>query len=125
MTETLTPLMHNNLKDIDAIEKLNETDLKCINDIKNILKRHNKEDKFGVLLLHKHFDISEDEIMLESIDVKNRILITKPQKISTLKQNSFIQTVWSFSNNPSLNKNCESCCPRDTSGKHHGYRDHC
>lgn len=125
MTEILTPLVHNNLKDIDEVEKLNDSDLKCINQVREILKQHQKEDKFGVLLLHKHFDIDEDEIMLESIDLKTRTLTTKPVKTSTLKNSSFIQTVWAFSNEPSLNRSCQSCCPYDKSGKHYGYRDHC
>lgn len=125
MTESLTPLAHNYLKDINSIEKLNLTDLNCINEVKDVLKKHDKEDKFGVLLLHKHFDLEEDEIMLESIDTENRILTTQPKKINELSESSFIQTVWSFSKDPSLNKSCESCCPFDKSGRHVGYRDHC
>lgn len=125
MTNTLTALAHNKLKDIDAIEKLNATDQQCIEELKNVLQKHNKEDKFGIQLLHKHFDLAHDEIMLESIDVENRTLTTKPKKISELKEGSFIQTVWSISNDPAINRSCQSCCPYDAAGNHHGYRDHC
>ncbi len=124
MMENLTPLAHNSLKDINAIEKLNESDNSCILELKKVLKKYKKEDKFGLLLLHKHFDIEEDEIMLESIDIENRILTTKPCKIHNLNEKSYTQTVWSFSNQPVLNKSCESFCPTDAKGNHDGYRDH-
>tara|TARA_R110000850_G_scaffold277120_1_gene423041 strand:- start:20442 stop:20819 length:378 start_codon:yes stop_codon:yes gene_type:complete len=124
MKTTLTPLVHNRLKDINAVQRLSSNDTACISEIKSVLKKYQNQNKFGITLLHKHFDISEDEIMVESIDVENRVLTTRPVKLKEAQKTSLVQTVWCFSNDPILNKNCESVCPTDKNGNHLGYRDH-
>lgn len=120
----LLPIVHNNLLDIDDIESVNASDLDCLNEISCILKKYNKQSKFGLALLHKHFDLESDEILIESTDIKNRTLTTKPVKLENLLEGSYMETIWSFSENMELNQACKKYCPTDSNGKHFGYKEH-
>jgi hypothetical protein len=68
------------LKDINDIEPLNDSDKACLAEVRDVLKRHSKMARFGVNLLHKHFDLAEDEILVEFIDSETRTLVIKPVK---------------------------------------------
>jgi hypothetical protein len=45
-----------------------------------VLKKHGKWDRLGVALLHKHFDIAGDEVLVEYSNKEERILTIKPIK---------------------------------------------
>lgn len=62
------------LPDIDAIEPLNEKDLPCIQEIQQVLEKYGSRGRFGLHLLHEHFDVAPDEAMVETVDYENRIL---------------------------------------------------
>lgn len=51
------------------------------------IEKHNCIDRFGVALLHKHFDLQEDEVLLETTDVDGREQWIRPIKESYLKEN--------------------------------------
>ena len=92
-TLTIAPLEWSNLKDIDDVEPINDRDTDCLAEIRGVLKKHGKLERFGVALLHSHFDLANDEIMLESSDEKNRTLMIKPIKESEAGDNN-VGTIW-------------------------------
>ena len=47
--------------DIDDVHKLDDTDAECLREIRAILARHKKLERFGVTLVHSHFHIDDDE----------------------------------------------------------------
>ena len=57
---------------IDDIRPLNDEDADCIAELKAVLTRHGKLDRFGVMLLHRHFAISATEFLVESCDETTR-----------------------------------------------------
>ena len=59
-----------------------------------MLKQHNKLDRFGICLLHKHFDVNDDEVMKEEYDAQTRTTTTQPVHINTLPKGSTIDTMW-------------------------------
>jgi|CXWL01.1.fsa_nt_gi hypothetical protein len=75
---TVAPVQWSTLKNIDDVKPLNDGDTDCLVEIREVLKKYGKLDRFGVALLHSHFDLASDEIMLESADDDSRTLITKP-----------------------------------------------
>jgi len=77
---TIAPMQWSNLRDIDAVEPINDGDTDCLIEIRDVLKKHGKMERLGVALLHSHFDLESDEILLESSDEENRTLITKAVK---------------------------------------------
>ncbi len=87
---------YKSLQDIDDISPLgNEAgDAECLEAISEILQRFGKSDRLGVTLLHRHFDLSEDEVLMEFCDSRNRVLTTRPMKKS--EAGNSIETVWTF-----------------------------
>lgn len=80
-------LLWGEINHIDNVRPIDDEDLPCLNEIFEILKKHNCIDRFGVALLHKHFDLQEDEVLLETTDVAGREQWIRPIKESYLKEN--------------------------------------
>ncbi|MBK6545758.1 MAG: hypothetical protein IPG12_10875 [Saprospiraceae bacterium] len=120
----LNPILHNELCDIQEVALITEDDSNCLAELKEIIVKHGKENKFGISLLHKHFDLLENEMLVETINIKDRVLTTKPVYADEQRKNSLVQTVWCFSKDQSFSKACESFCPKDDKGRHRGYKDH-
>lgn len=65
----------NDLKDIDDIAPVNDSDFGCLSEVRDVLQRHGMQDRFGVALLHKHFDLEPGEMLVEQTDKENRTLV--------------------------------------------------
>lgn len=86
----------NDCPHIDEVEALNPADEKCLEEIATILKKHNKLDRFGVTLLHKHFSVEGDEVLVEMTDEGKRIQTITAQKKEDLQNACLKQTAWRF-----------------------------
>jgi hypothetical protein len=86
----------NDLDNIDEMPPFAASDLTCLEEVKAVLERHGKSHVFGVNLLHKHFDLADDEIMLETQDAKARTLHSHAVKLSELERIPYVVTVWRF-----------------------------
>ena len=82
------------LRDISEVNAMSLQDEACVQEIVDVLKKYNALGRFGVTLLHKHFDIAEDELFVESCDVSTRTLTIKPFKKSELDGLNFKATSW-------------------------------
>lgn len=74
------PMQWSAVPDISEVAHLTAEDRYCLHEIRDVLSRHGCLDKFGVNLIHKHFDIAPDEILIETIDVENRTLTVQPMR---------------------------------------------
>ena len=74
------PLQWNKLQDIDVVKPIGESDAECLKEIRTVLEKHNCLSRFGVSLLHSHFNLAEDEILLETTDVSKREHWVRPVK---------------------------------------------
>lgn len=93
---SLHPLKWSVLEHIDDIEPIGEKDMAVLEEIRTVLERNGYMDRFGVCLLHKHFDLADDEYVLEETDEVHRT-----QKLSVAKTDgdpdaNTIQTMWKF-----------------------------
>jgi hypothetical protein len=77
MSELLSP-QGANLKDFDEVDPINEADSACLDEVCEVLKKHGKLERFGVSLLHKHFDLAADEVLVEDNDPHTRVLTIEP-----------------------------------------------
>ncbi len=84
----------NDLLDISEVQPLTSKDQPMVDEIYQILKKHNALTRFGLTLLHKHFDITKDEMLIESVDPKTRTQTVKPYKKDELTDYDFIETAW-------------------------------
>ena len=83
----------NQLLDIHDVKPLDDEDYECLEAVRDVLRRHGKSSRFGVALLHKHFDLDEGEILVEWTDVENREQTIRPESASEV-DGSTIETIW-------------------------------
>ncbi len=84
----------NDLLDISEVQPLTDKDQPMVDEIYQVLKKHNALTRFGLTLLHKHFDIASDEMLIESVDSRTRTQTVMPFKKGELAGYDFIETAW-------------------------------
>jgi hypothetical protein len=115
----MSSLQWNSLSDIEDTEPINESDLECLKELKEVLFKHGKINRFGVALLHKHFDLQEGECLVEYTNAETRTLETVVKK--DIEVNNAIQTLWRFDDIQFLLK-CEKWCEPRTGTTGHTRR---
>ena len=117
-TLILKSMQWTDLDHIADVKPIGEHDAVCLEEIRLVLQRHNALDRFGIALLHNHFDLADDEMMLETTDAELREHVVRPVKRSYPEDNGFTAqtTIVSFDEN-GYSQNC-GCDPRST-GHHH------
>jgi len=69
---SLETVQYSSLMDIE-VELLGDRDHEVLTDRREVLRKHGATDPFGVYLLHKHFDLNENEVLMESTDAFARV----------------------------------------------------
>lgn len=122
MLPQVSALQFNRLDDINAVAPMSAADEACLAELKAVLTKHGRQSRFGIALLHKHFDLAADELLVEHCDVERRVLTTRPKKICDIGDTPLIQTIFAF--DPELERDCQPYCPTDAKGRHQGRKDH-
>ncbi|HAS39053.1 MAG TPA: hypothetical protein DCS93_01175 [Microscillaceae bacterium] len=112
------------LKDIDVIDPFNDDDRETLALIREVLRKRNAIDRFGLTLLHDHFDVNDDEVLVETCDPATRTLTIKPYRNEELKEadieeDGYVQTNWRFDENDPQNLFCVQVCLAHTGGPGH------
>ena len=82
------------LPNIDEVGPFSEDDEACFEEIKQVLTKHGRLQRFGVCLLHAHFPITGDEVLVESCDPSTRTLTTRPVNRAQFGRTKPIETSW-------------------------------
>jgi hypothetical protein len=98
------------LPDIDDVTPLGSQDQACIDELHRVLERYGALERFGITLLHQHFELGPNEVLVEAVDVDNRVLTIRPQKVSQLGPT--IETSWRLDPLTGQQR-CETLCERD------------
>ena len=103
---------HEGLIDIDEADAFKpEKDQALFDEIKLVLAKHGALHRFGVTLLHKHFDVYEGERMVESCDAETRTLTIRPVTVPLGPDESYVETNWRFDTNSIfVNQRCFADC---------------
>lgn len=94
-------------------------DADCFRDIRDVLKKHGALQRFGVFLIHKHFEIGDDEEMVECTDHATRQLVIHPRRKDQIDPKTRIATNWIFTDTEEVAAACCTCA-RNENG-HMGY----
>lgn len=70
------------LPGVDGVVPLNDADNAVVSEIRDVLAKHGALDRFGLALLHSHFEVSDDEVLVESVDLEARSLVVRPMPLS-------------------------------------------
>jgi hypothetical protein len=96
----IRPMQWGELPELHEAMPLDLSDLACLADLKTVLARHGKLDRFAVQLAHRHFGVGEGEILVEQPDPQSRT-----QLVSVARHGdhpSSIPTTWLFDDSPAL-----------------------
>jgi hypothetical protein len=88
----------NRLPDIHSVQRRQESEAAAFAEIRAVLERHGLQHKYGLALLHKHFDLAADEVMAEFTDFDCRILTSRSVKRGDPTLANAVETQWSLSN---------------------------
>ncbi len=97
------------LPDIDEVEPFSEKDQVCMHAVREVLQQHGALGRFGLTLLHEHFSIAHDEVLMETVDTETRTLITRPVKIDEQSVSNSVETSWRL-DTPNGMGRCETRC---------------
>jgi len=117
-TVSVSPMQWATLKDIDDVEPLGEGDYACLAEIREVLKRHGKRERLGVALLHKHFDLDDDELLVEITNKEERVLTITPVK--NAGEGRLIETIWMLQDDGENRAmlGCQQYCGANVQGNH-------
>jgi len=108
----------DDLVHIDKLEPLAPEDEDCLAELRGVLERHGRLKRFGVTLLHRHFDTADDEILVEACDVEKRTLVIQPVAKSALGASRSIQTNWRLDSGEATVE-CMQICQVDSDTNRH------
>jgi len=111
---TLEAIQWSTLPHIDDVPPITDMDHAVLQEIRSVLERHGSLDRFGVCLLHRHFDLADDEYLMEHTDDDKRtqMLVVEKKTAPTAQK---IETMWRFSARTEVTQ-CEKAC--DYQGGH-------
>lgn len=78
---------------LDETAALSADDLKCFAEIREVLRKYNNLERFGVTLLHRHFDLQDNEILMETSNAGTRTMSLEPRILDTTDVTA-IDTQW-------------------------------
>lgn len=120
-TVTVQPMQWGSLPymgDADLVP-FSGADAACFRDLRDVLKKHDALKRFGVFLIHKHFEIGADEELMECTDHPGRQLTINPRKKADIDPDTSIATNWIFTDTEEIAAACCSCA-RNENG-HQGF----
>jgi hypothetical protein len=89
-----------NLPELHQTAALDDSDLDCLEEIRDVLPRHRKLARFAVHLAHRHFELGPGEILIERPDPDGR---TKHVTLGRLDDEPEPRpTTWLFEEGPEL-----------------------
>jgi len=117
MSLSLGCISWNDLPNIDDTPHLDAEDEYCMEEIKAVLLKYGKASRLGVAVLHNHFDLESDEVLVEHCDVSKRTLVSKPVKIEDmLTKKNYRPTIIRFDGERA--QGCRWCVPDNAINKH-------
>ena len=107
----LFPMQWSALPDIATVPRLCADDHTVLDAIRDVLVRTGALGRFGVHLLHKHFDVADDEVLVEYTDVEARTQQCRVEKrVSDRGEpHERVETMWSFAG-PGAMRVCDQQC---------------
>ena len=94
------PMQWSSTPDIADVGPLTDIDKNCLREVRDVLARYGNLNRFGLSLIHKHFDVDEDECLVETVDVENRTLTVRPVRKGTVGH--AIETQWRLSDGEAI-----------------------
>ncbi|WP_330337959.1 hypothetical protein [Streptomyces sp. NBC_00557] len=94
MTESRVAPARNPLPSFEEAEGLGPQDAEFVKDLVAVLEKHGNLNRFGLCLLHDHFPLAADEVLVETNDPRARTLHAHVEKADATRHAKASQ--WRF-----------------------------
>ena len=84
----------NGLPDVDATREIGDVDADLLAELKDVLARHDALGRIGLVLLHSHFDLADNEVLVETVDRDQRTLMIRPVPREHLQGGTLVPTIF-------------------------------
>lgn len=102
MSVQVQAMQWSDTPDIEDVSRFNDDDKECLRDVRDVLRRHGMLDRFGMTLVHSHFPIADDEVLMETTDLENRTLRIAPMKATDAANLASRPTNWRFTEDEAI-----------------------
>lgn len=82
------------LHDLQGVAPLDAADLACMAELREVLARHGRLDRFALHLVHKHFELAPHEVMVEYNDPVAREQHLRVERRDARSLREAIPTTW-------------------------------
>src|SRR5688572_4424779 len=90
--------MNNPINELPLVARVTSFDYGAnaafLTELHSVFKKHKMLDRLGLCLLHRHFDLGEDEVLVESVDVQSRQGLVCPKHKASLVGQEQLETMW-------------------------------
>ncbi|MDB5490438.1 MAG: hypothetical protein JWO78_287 [Micavibrio sp.] len=90
----IQPMQWGRLDDLHDTAPLGQDDFECMRAVREVLMKFNKVERFALHLVHKHFDLADDEVLVEYSNANTREQYFKPEKADSEIARDTIPTTW-------------------------------
>jgi hypothetical protein len=90
----LEAVQWSSLADVDDVKPVDDRDYTVLEELRQVLVRHGSTERFGICLLHRHFDVAPGEIAVEHTDTENRVSTVRVEPGGP--EGDYLQTMWKF-----------------------------
>jgi hypothetical protein len=90
----IQPMQWGKLDDLHDTAPLDNGDMECMRAVREVLLKFGKVERFALHLVHKHFDLADDEILVEYSNANTREQYFKPEKAGSENAKDAIPTTW-------------------------------
>lgn len=84
------------LPHMDEVAPIGDKDRAVLEELREVILRHGYGDRFGVCLLHRHFPMDPQEVLVETTDESARMSAIEVCRRGEVPSGSFIETMWHF-----------------------------
>jgi hypothetical protein len=91
---TIRPVQWTQLQDLRDVDPLGPADLACMAELREVLVRHGRIERFALHLVHRHFEIGADEVVIEYSDPHLREQVLRVARRDGADVRTAIPTTW-------------------------------
>ena len=93
---TIQALQWARLADLRDVPALDRHDLACMAELREVLQRHGRLQRFALHLVHKHFELAADEVLVEYSDPRAREQSLRVERRDAAVLQGAIPTTWTL-----------------------------
>ena len=90
----IQPMQWTRVSDLGDVPPLDEADLACLLELRDVLLRHGRLERFALHLVHRHFALGAHEVLVETCDPALREQRLRVRRRDSVALRGAVPTTW-------------------------------